>query len=162
MKKSTDAVRNLFSITGAGGMKADGEAAVTHAIAPKGARVSVKDKPASSTITDRVTRRRSAATRPLSPATATALKGVGEAVRNARKARKLTIEELAKRSGIAKKTMLAIEGGAGSTSTAALFEVISVLDTGLIETFVDALRADPVGKALLDARLPTRTRPERF
>lgn len=106
--------------------------------------------------------RRSAATRPISPATASALKGMGEAIRNARKARKLTIEALAKRAGIAKKTLLAIEAGTGSTSTAGLLEVISVLDTGLVESFVESLRADPVGKALLDARLPERIRTERF
>lgn len=87
---------------------------------------------------------------------------MGEAIRNARKARKLTIEALAKRAGIAKKTMLAIEAGTGSTSTASLLEVISVLDTGLVESFVESLRADPVGKALLDARLPERIRTERF
>lgn len=151
MKKPNENVVKLFNHAGTGGVKL-GEKEKVGFDSATGAK---KPKPI-------VALRRSAATRPLSPATASALKGMGEAIRNARKARKLTIDELAKRAGIAKKTLLAIETGAGSTSTAGLLEVISVLDTGLIESFVESLRADPVGKALLDARLPERTRTERF
>ncbi len=151
MKKPNENVMKLFSHTGTGEATLGGQAKVAF-VPASGAK---KPKPS-------VMLRRSAATRPLSPATASALKGMGEAIRNARKARKLTIEALAKRAGIAKKTLLAIEAGTGSTSTAGLLEVISVLDTGLIESFVERLRADPVGKALLDARLPERTRTERF
>ena len=162
MKKASDTVRSLFRVTGTGGLKLGGEAHVVHVVPKDGVVRAAKNPLVTTTPKDGVIKRRSAATRPLSPATAAALKGFGEAIRNARKARKLTIEELAKRAGIAKKTMLAIEAGTGSTSTAALLEVISVLDSGLIETFVDALRADPVGKALLDARLPERARAEKF
>lgn len=98
--------------------------------------------------------RRAATTRPMSPATSKALKAVGTAVKKARQARRLTQEELAKRAGIARKTLVNMEAGAGSPAMATFFEVLAVLDEDVLNAIVSTLRADPTAKRLLEARMP--------
>lgn len=106
--------------------------------------------------------RRSAAKRSLSPQAVDALEQLGHSIRASRKARKLTIQELARRAGIARKTLSAIESGTGSASTAGLLEVLTVLDSELPARVAELIAHDPVGRALLEARLPKRVRKEHF
>lgn len=98
--------------------------------------------------------RRAVATRPMSPATSRALKAIGSGVKKARQARRLTQEDLAKRAGIARKTLVSIEAGAGSAAMGAFIEVLTVLDEDILSGIVDTLRADPTGKRLLEGRMP--------
>lgn len=111
---------------------------------------------------DAVVPRRSAAKRSLSPQAVDVLEQIGQSIRTSRKARKLTIQELARRAGIARKTLSTIESGTGSASTAGVVEVLTVLDSQLPARIAEIIANDPIGKALLEARLPKRVRKERF
>jgi transcriptional regulator with XRE-family HTH domain len=110
---------------------------------------------------DSVKRRRSASSRPLSISASRALKQLGRGIVIARKARRLTQAELAQRAGIARKTVVSLESGAGSPSLSSFVEVLACLDDDMLDALVDFVLADPTGKRLMEARLPQAIRRNR-
>jgi DNA-binding XRE family transcriptional regulator len=94
----------------------------------------------------------------LSLQTNRALGRLGKGLRIARKARRLTQAQLAMRAGISRKTVIALESGAGSPSLAAFAEVMTVLNPDLLPTLCDFVESDQTTRALLEMRLPAAVR----
>jgi hypothetical protein len=95
-------------------------------------------------------------TRVLFPSAQKILTSLGESIRLARLRRDLGSEMVAERAGISRATLSAIEGGSGSVSMAAWVQVLFVL--GLEKDLLGVARDDELGRALQDAKLPTRMR----
>lgn len=110
---------------------------------------------------DPLKRRGSASSRPLSSSASRALKQLGRGISIARKARRLTQADLSKRAGIARKTVVSLESGAGSPSLSSFVEVLACLDDDMLDALVDFVLADPTGKRLMEARLPQAIRRQR-
>lgn len=96
-----------------------------------------------------------------SPAAQQALAALGRGLRVMRKARGLTQADLAGRAGISRKTVVALEAGAGSPSMAAFVELMTVIDQNLLVTLVELVESDRVTRQLLEARLPAAVRYEK-
>lgn len=94
----------------------------------------------------------------VSPETNRALIRLARGLRIARKARRLTQAQLAQRAGISRKTVMALESGAGSPSLAAFAEVMTVLNPDLLSTLCDFVESDQTTRALLEMRLPAAVR----
>jgi transcriptional regulator with XRE-family HTH domain len=90
---------------------------------------------------------------PLLPATAELLSGFGDRLRMARLRRRLTARQVAERAGMAPMTLRSLERGGSGVTIGAYLAVMQVLglerDLGLLAA------ADPLGRTLQDARLPT-------
>jgi transcriptional regulator with XRE-family HTH domain len=84
------------------------------------------------------------------------LETLGGNLRLARLRRDLSSEMVAERAGISRQTLSALENGAGSVSMAAWAQVLFVL--GLEKDLELLARDDELGRALQDAKLPTRKR----
>lgn len=93
-------------------------------------------------------------TAPLLPSTDDLLCQFGARLRVARLRRKLSAKQVAQRSGMSPMTLRSLERGGSGVTMGAYLAVMQVLgienDLGLLA------KADPVGRELQDARLPTR------
>jgi transcriptional regulator with XRE-family HTH domain len=92
----------------------------------------------------------------LLPSVQRSLKALGENMRLARLRRDLSAELVAERAGISRQTLSALENGSGSVSMATWIQVLFVL--GLEKDLEAVARDDELGRALQDAKLPTRRR----
>lgn len=81
---------------------------------------------------------------------------LGENIRFARLRRGLSSEMVAERAGISRATLSTIEGGSSSVSMGAWIQVLFVL--GFEKDILEVARDDELGRALQDAKLPTRMR----
>ena len=84
------------------------------------------------------------------------LAALGERVRLARLRRDLSSEMVAERAGVSRQTISALENGSGSVSMSTWIQVLYVL--GLEGDLDRVARDDELGRALQDAKLPTRRR----
>lgn len=95
----------------------------------------------------------------LLPATADALRRLGERLKLARLRRRLTARQLAERAGMAPMTLRGIERGSAGVTIGAYLSVMQVL--GLAEDINRLAATDAVGRELQDAGLPSRVRAPR-
>jgi DNA-binding XRE family transcriptional regulator len=91
---------------------------------------------------------------------ATQLKDLGERLRLARKRREWTVAELAKRLGVNRETVSALESGAPGTSVGVLAGALWVMDLPGLDRLA-ASTEDLHGMALERARAPRRVRKRR-
>ncbi|MCZ8166660.1 helix-turn-helix domain-containing protein [Silanimonas sp.] len=89
---------------------------------------------------------------------ARALRRLGNGLRIARKARRLTQAQVAKRAGIGRKAVMALEAGTGTPSLAAFAEVMAVIDPDLLPVLCDMVESERTTRALLEMRLPATVR----
>lgn len=95
-------------------------------------------------------------TSPLLPVTEELLRQLGDRLRLARLRRRLSISHVAERAGMVPMTLRSVERGASGVTIGAYLAAMQVLG---IEKDVDLLaQADPLGRALQDARLPSRSK----
>jgi len=92
----------------------------------------------------------------LLPSVQRGLEELGVKMRLARLRRDLSSEMVAERAGVSRQTLSALENGAGSVSMATWIQVLFVL--GLEKDLEAVARDDELGRALQDAKLPTRRR----
>lgn len=92
----------------------------------------------------------------LLPSVQRSLVTLGENIRMARLRRDLSAEMVAERAGISRQTLSALENGSGSVSMATWIQVLFVL--GLEKDLEAVARDDELGRALQDAKLPSRRR----
>lgn len=92
----------------------------------------------------------------LLPSVQRSLEALGENIRMARLRRDLSAGMVAERAGISRQTLSALENGSGSVSMATWIQVLFVL--GLEKDLEAVARDDELGRALLDAKLPSRRR----
>lgn len=93
---------------------------------------------------------------PLLPSTDERLRQLGERLRLARLRRRLSAKRVAARAGMAPMTLRSVERGGAGVTMGAYLAVMQVLG---VETDLDLLaQADPMGRALQDARLSTKGR----
>jgi len=92
----------------------------------------------------------------LLPSVQRSLEALGENIRLARLRRDLSAEMVAERAGISRQTLSALENGSSSVSMATWIQVLFVL--GLEKDLEAVARDDELGRALQDAKLPTRKR----
>jgi transcriptional regulator with XRE-family HTH domain len=93
---------------------------------------------------------------PLLPSTDERLRQFGERLRLARLRRRLSAKHVAARAGMAPMTLRSVERGGAGVTMGAYLAVMQVLG---VETDLDLLaQADPMGRALQDARLSTQGR----
>ena len=93
---------------------------------------------------------------PLLPSTGELLRQLGERLRLARLRRRLSAKQVAERTGMAPMTLRSVERGGAGVTIGAYLAVMQVLG---VELDLDLLaKADPMGRALQDARLPTKAR----
>jgi transcriptional regulator with XRE-family HTH domain len=93
---------------------------------------------------------------PLLPSTDERLRQLGERLRLARLRRRLSAKHVAARAGMAPMTLRSVERGGAGVTIGAYLAVMQVLG---MENDLDLLaKADPMGRALQDARLSTKTR----
>jgi len=79
------------------------------------------------------------------------LKELGENLKLARKRRKLTLDQVSERAGIARSTLWLIEKGAPGVAMSAYLQVLFVL--GLEKDLLKVAGDDPLGRKLQDAGL---------
>jgi transcriptional regulator with XRE-family HTH domain len=95
-------------------------------------------------------------TAPLLPSTDELLHRFGDRLRLARLRRQLTAKQVAERAGMAPMTLRSLERGGSGVTMGAYLAVMQVLG---IEKDIDLLaKADPLGRELQDARLPSTAR----
>lgn len=99
---------------------------------------------------------------PLSPETADALLALGRDIRDARLARKLRLNDLAKRAGISVATLKRLEKGDPTLAIGRFLEVLTALSPSLLDGVVKAVRADATGDALRRKAMGERSRREEF
>ncbi len=95
-------------------------------------------------------------TQVLLPTVQRKLETLGGNLRLARLRRDLSAEMVAERAGISRQTLSTLENGSGSVSMATWVQVLFVL--GLEKDLELVARDDELGRALQDAKLPTRKR----
>ncbi len=89
------------------------------------------------------------------------LSELGENIKLARLRRKLSTEQVAKRAGISRPTLYAIERGRPNVSLGMYFQVLSVL--GLSDDLLNVAKDDELGRKLQDAKLIVKERaPKRY
>lgn len=93
------------------------------------------------------------------PSLQRALSQLGENIRTARLRRKYSSVVVARRAGISRNTLRAVENGEASVSMGAYANVLYSL--GLEKDLVSIARDDELGRKLQDAGLPTRARAPR-
>jgi len=92
----------------------------------------------------------------LLPTTDDLLRQFGERLRLARQRRRLSAKQVSERAGMAPMTLRSLERGGSGVTMGAYLSVMQVLG---IEKDLELLaKADPVGRELQDARLPSRTK----
>ena len=96
-------------------------------------------------------------TAPLLPATEQLLQQLGERLRLARLRRQLTAKQVAERAGMALMTLRSVERGGSGVTIGAYLAVMQVL--GVERDLAQLAQADPLGREIQDARLPSRVRP---
>jgi transcriptional regulator with XRE-family HTH domain len=98
--------------------------------------------------------------RPLFPQTQRRAEALGERLRLARRRRRMSLAELAKRVGVNRETLARLERGDLATSLGVLARVLAVLG---LEEDLDRLAADDeLGQRLQDVRTPRpRSSPKR-
>ena len=84
---------------------------------------------------------------------------VGHQIAAARRRRRWTQADLARKAGIARLTLHKLEAGAPGTSLAVLGAVLWAMRLDQPLTTIAALESDPEGLALEEARLGQRVRP---
>jgi len=99
---------------------------------------------------------------PLSPETTAALTLLGAEIRDARLARKLRLEDLAKRAGISVATLKRLEKGDPTLAMGRFLEVLTALSPSLLDGVVQAVRKDAAGDALRRRAMGERSRREDF
>lgn len=99
---------------------------------------------------------------PLSPETAEALVALGREVRDARLARKLRLDDLAKRAGISVATLKRLEKGDPRLAIGRFLEVLTALSPSLLADVVGAVREDATGDALRRKAMGERSRRDEF
>jgi transcriptional regulator with XRE-family HTH domain len=93
-------------------------------------------------------------TAPLLPTYADLLEQFGARLRTARLRRKLSAKQVSERAGMAPMTLRSVERGGAGVTIGAYLAVMQVLG---IERDLELLgKADPLGRALQDGRLPAR------
>lgn len=98
-------------------------------------------------------------TAPLLATTADLLSQFGDRLRLARLRRGLSAQQVAQRAGMAPMTLRSLERGGSGVTMGAYLSVMQVLG---IEDDLNWLgKADPIGRQLQDAKLPTRNRTAR-
>ncbi|MEO1969486.1 MAG: helix-turn-helix transcriptional regulator [Sphingomonadaceae bacterium] len=93
-----------------------------------------------------------------SPKSTTALRRLGEGLREARLRRRISIEDLALRAGTSRSTVTRLEKGDAGVGIGTLCDILVVF--GLIDRMGDLIdvRKDDIGLALDNERLPRRGR----
>ena len=92
----------------------------------------------------------------LLPTTDDLLRQFGERLRLARQRRRLSAKQVSERSGMAPMTLRSLERGGSGVTMGAYLSVMQVLG---IEKDLELLaKADPVGRELQDAQLPSRSK----
>jgi len=81
---------------------------------------------------------------------------LAQTLRRARHDRRLTMEDMANRAGVTRKTYSALEKGSTRVSIGVLLRVLTVL--GYPERLGQMLESDPIGDALAEAHGPKRIR----
>ena len=94
----------------------------------------------------------------VSPEARRALRRLGKGLQIARKARRLTQAQLAKRAGIGRKAVMALEAGTGTPSLAAFAEVMAVVDPEILPVLCDLVESERTTRVLLEMRLPATVR----
>jgi transcriptional regulator with XRE-family HTH domain len=79
------------------------------------------------------------------------LQTLGQNIKLARKRRRLSLEQVAERAGIARSTLGLIEKGSPGVAMSAYLQVLFVL--GLEKDFLKIAADDPLGRKLQDADL---------
>lgn len=92
----------------------------------------------------------------LLPSVHRSLEALGTNIRMARLRRNLSSEMVAERAGVSRKTLSTLENGSGSVSMGIWIQVLFVL--GLEKDLEAVARDDELGRALQDAKLPSRKR----
>lgn len=87
-----------------------------------------------------------------------ACRGLGERLLIARKRRRLTQKELAKRAGLSTFTLIRIEKGVPSTELGSVVRVLWALGLEATIAHVADAATDDVGQALERSRLPRRVK----
>lgn len=98
--------------------------------------------------------KRNAATQ--SPETLRRLARLGTAIRAARARRRLTQDQVADRAGLTRRTLMRLEHGDPGVAVGSFLEVLAVLEGEWPDQLVEPLEVDAPGRALEDARLPSR------
>ena len=87
------------------------------------------------------------------------LRGLGEQIQLARLRRRLSMEQMAERAGLSRKTVYNIEQGAPTVAIGSYLQILFVL--GLEKDISMLASADPLGRKLQDAGILTTKRAPR-
>jgi len=93
---------------------------------------------------------------PLPSAVVEACRSLGQRVATARKRRRMTQKELARRAGLSAFTLIRIEKGVPSTEVGSIVRVLWALGLERTVELVAEAEADAVGQTLERSRLPKR------
>lgn len=85
---------------------------------------------------------------------------LGRALSIARRRRRMTQQELANAAGVSRLTIIRAEAGQPGVAVGTLLDILTALDTRLVEGMLQAVADDPAGEALERDRamLPRRVR----
>jgi len=87
---------------------------------------------------------------------------LGRDIRDARLARRLRLDDLAKRAGISVATLKRLEKGDPTLAIGIFLEVLTALSPSLLDGVVQAVRADATGDVLRRKAMGERSRREEF
>lgn len=99
---------------------------------------------------------------PQSPEAARATRALGQAIRNARVARKLRRVDLARRAGLSETTLGRLERGDATVAIGRVLELLTALGPELANSVVALVEADPVGERLRKLGQSKRVRRDEF